>query len=297
MGGQFTGGHPAPINKSQDGLIPVTSDPVALARTAEVLGTIRASIEMAMMRPRNIEDAAKSVRAAVCRPSMAKIATYRLPRGNNPDVTGPSVGLAREIARNWGNLKHGFRVVSQSDTEVHLEGFAWDFETMNQVQLETKFNKTVPRKRDGKTVYIKTSDSQLAELISARGAKLERNAILALIPADLVDEFVNLAFGTIENEKVAEAEAQIDPQELITKACLMFDQWGIKPEQVDAYVALKGEWSPKAIAHLEGLKTAIQEEQVDPGDVFPPLKVESEPANSEQPYSKSPFTSSQEGQS
>ncbi|MCH8828317.1 MAG: type II secretion system F family protein, partial [Planctomycetes bacterium] len=52
--------------------------------------------------------------ASCRRPGFAEVARYSFPRGD-ATIEGPSIDLAREIARCWGNMRCGIRIVSQDD--------------------------------------------------------------------------------------------------------------------------------------------------------------------------------------
>ena len=57
--------------------------------------------------------------AALRRPNFADKAAYRYPRGGTT-VEGPSIYLARELARVFGNIRHGVEILAVTPTEVHI---------------------------------------------------------------------------------------------------------------------------------------------------------------------------------
>jgi len=65
---------------------------------------IQAAIISAKKFPRDENQAYAKAIKSVQRPSMAESATYNFPRGGK-SISGPSVDLARELARCWGNIR------------------------------------------------------------------------------------------------------------------------------------------------------------------------------------------------
>lgn len=65
---------------------------------------IESAIIVAKKFPRNEEACFQKLMKAASRSSFAEDATYSFPRGDT-NVTGPSVNLAREAARIWGNIR------------------------------------------------------------------------------------------------------------------------------------------------------------------------------------------------
>lgn len=248
--------------------------PVALARVAEAVATIRASVEVAYMNRRDESGVLERALEAMRRPKAADQATYLYQRGGT-DITGPSVRLARELARVWGNIQHGLRIISSDDNEVHIEGWAWDLESNMRTARESKFAKKIQRKRGDKTVWITPDERDLDELIARRGAKLTRNAILELLPDYLIDEALAQAYATLREEEASKKAN--DPQAQIADACATFEGWGVKPEQLLA--AIGGEWSSEGLAKLRQIYNSIRDGNSKVDEHFaPPEQWEAAPA-------------------
>lgn len=144
---------------------------------------IEAALTVAMVRPRRDQDCALRIFDACKRPSFARGAVYSFPRAGGK-VSGPSVKLARDMAAKWGNIQHGIRVVSMDDEWVHIVGWAWDLQTNTKVQMEGQFKKLIQRKGG----WVQPDERDLRELVNKHGAIAVRNAILQLIPSDIVEE-------------------------------------------------------------------------------------------------------------
>jgi hypothetical protein len=230
---------------------------------AEVMGVIRASCEMALLNPRDERQAGLRVLQSMTRPRVADGATYQFKRGGKP-IIGPSVKLAREIARCWGNIQHGHKVISEDDESIHIEGWAWDLEANSRTSKEAKFKKLIQRKRGNQTIWETPDERDLNELILRRAALLQRNALLELFPTDLVDECLDAAANTLSGE--SQRQIEDDPKEIVRKTIALFDAIGISEEQLKAF---GGPWSHKKVAELRGVYNSIQDGHTTQDEHFP----------------------------
>lgn len=155
-------------------------------KSTEIQAEVQAAAVLAMNRPRDEGKARERITMSCQRPAFADGAEYRYERGSSV-VQGPSVKLARELARCWGNIRYGIRVLSMTAEEVQIEGWAWDLETNSRVSSEARFGRKVQRKQGGQTVWVEADERNLRELVNKHGAIAVRNSILQLLPPDVVD--------------------------------------------------------------------------------------------------------------
>lgn len=169
------------------------------------------------------------------RAAFAESAAYSFPRGGS-NVTGPSVDLAREAARLWGNLRYGLRLVSVDDDYVHIKGYAFDLETNTMTEAEDKFRKLVQRKvgpREARrTEWVEPDERDLRELVNRRGAICVRNAILQLIPPDVVDDAMRACDETMK--KAAKGDLTQDRTQAIRRIAVAFDKLGVNTDMLVA---------------------------------------------------------------
>ena len=196
---------------------------------------VKAAIVLARANQRDEMTAFKSIMTACKRPSFAKAAMYRFPRGNS-EIVGPSVDLAREMARVWGNIRYGARIVTEDDTTVHIKGFAFDLETNAYVEMEDKFRKLIQRKdkHTKETKWVQPDERDLRELVNRRGAFLERNCILKLMPPDFIDDAMDRADETLRLDASGELEA--DRAGTVKKMVMAFDEVRVSPEMLAEYL-------------------------------------------------------------
>lgn len=158
---------------------------------------IRAAVMVAVQMRRNESGAYGRMMEAAQRPSFQDKAVYSYPRGGQK-IIGPSVNLAREFARVWGNIRHGFDVVSDDGEYVQVIGYAWDMESNTKSTQGARFRCLVQRKRDGATKWVVPDERDKRELINKHGAIAQRNALLQVLPRDMVEDIVEACLSNAE---------------------------------------------------------------------------------------------------
>lgn len=158
--------------------------------------------------------------------TMAEVAFYSLPRGKQT-VTGPSIRLAEEIARVYGNFQYGHRELSRDHEKSEIEVFAWDMENNNRsIRQITVFHvmdtKEGPRKlRDQKDI-----DDKIANVAS----KQVRGRILALVPKWLSEAAI------AECRKTLETGGGETIQSRVRKMTQVFAKYGVTNSHLEAYM-------------------------------------------------------------
>ncbi|MEY9096317.1 hypothetical protein [Paenibacillus sp. RC84] len=167
--------------------------PQALAMVSRQAEEVKAAVFMAKSYPRNEHEAYTRIMRSCERKSLAEGAMYEFPRGGQK-VTGPSIRLAEEIARNWGNIDSGVVELEQKNGESQVMAYAWDLETNTR---QTKVF-TVKHERKTKTSTTKLDDPRdIYETVANQGARRVRSCILAIIPGDVVEAAVEQCKRTL----------------------------------------------------------------------------------------------------
>jgi len=235
-----------------------SSDATELAiaeRQMAVMQEIQGAMVMAKKFPRDERQVFSDVVSDMGRKTMALSATYKYKRGGT-EIKGPSVKLARAIARRWGNLRWGTEVIGDDGEHVTIESFAWDVQDHNKKTMQDRFSKLVQRKvtdANGEqiTKWVVPDERDLRELINRRAAINERNCMLQIFPADLVEVAMTAARNTVEN--------QIDdPKKEEKRLVLEFRKLGVSAKQLNDYVGSET-WGIQDIADLQEVLTSIQE--------------------------------------
>lgn len=205
----------------------------ALAAIARDEAEIKGAIIVARQFPRNESAAHLRIMKACDRPAFADEALYSFPRGKGENATmveGPSVNMARELARCWGNVQCDLRIVSDDEERVHIRGVAWDVETNTRFAAEDKFKKLIQRKSG----WIRPDERDLRELINRRGAIVLRNAILQVIPRDIVEDAIKRCNETLV--KAAAGKLKDDPKKAVRQMVEKFDELGVTVAMLEAYL-------------------------------------------------------------
>jgi len=203
------------------------------------------------------------------RPRFADAAVYAFPRGGQT-IEGPSVNLARECARLWGNLRHGVSIVSADDDWIHIKGWAWDLQTNTKVEVEDRFRRLVQRRQQGGgTQWVKPDERDLRELVNRRGAICVRNAILQVMPPDVVDEAVDQAKRT--NADAAAGRLSTDPTGTVRAMARAFGAIGVTVAMIEAKLghALTAELVDAAeLAELRAIFASLRDGNTKRADHF-----------------------------
>jgi hypothetical protein len=272
------------------GLATRTEQTFELAPTsgaAEKQFEIQSAIIIARHFPRNEDQAFARLMKASKRPSFADEASYSFKRGKKKDeetgkyvdnyVEGPSVNLAREAARVWGNIRYGLEVIRDDEETRQIRGWAWDLETNVKVTAEDDFKKLVQRKQygdDGKakgTAWVTTDERDLRELTNRRGAILVRNCILQLMPMDLIDD------SRSECNKTIESKAKTDPEGERKKIIIAFASLNVTPDMIEQKLGHKlAECSPTEISSLRKIYKSISDGNSTWAEYVEPKRAEAE---------------------
>lgn len=255
---------------SENGALVTSNEVGAVSAVAREQSEIAAAVGSAKRYPRNETAAFLAAVKAFERPAMAESAQYKYPRGKT-EVSGPSVYLARQLARAWGNLRYGMRVVSCDEQYTHIKGYALDLETNAYVEHEDKFRNLVQRKvwKDGvsETKWVTPDERDLRELINKRGAIAMRNAILQIVPPDLIDDAIARAEQTLR--KVAARDLSTNRADTVKALVVEFDKLAITIEMIEKRLGHKLDAiSEDELANLRQVYKSIRDGEATREDHF-----------------------------
>ena len=234
----------------QEVLDPQTGELKPLAGAAEKQHEIQSAIVMAKRIPRDEDMAFSKVMKSCLRSPFAEQCAYSFPRGKG-QVMGPSVHLAREAARCWGNIRYGLDIIRDDEESRQIQGWAWDLETNTKVSAEDEFKKLIYRKKGG---WIKPDERDLRELTNRRGAILVRNCLLQLLPKDLIEDALGKSSETLS------AKVRTDPNKAKKDLILAFGQLSVTPEMLSEFLGHPlDQSSPSEIAELRTIYRSISD--------------------------------------
>lgn len=210
---------------------------------------IQSAIIIARKFPRNEEQCFQELMAACKRPSFAEDATYSFPRGD-AQVEGPSVNLAREAGRIWGNIRFGLYIVREDEESMLIRGWAWDIQKNTKVEHDDSFKKLIQRKGKG---WVVPDERDLRELTNRRGAILVRNSLLQVMPKDLIEDALYQCSQTLEDK------TSKDPEAAKKRLLVDFATINVTVEMLEKRLGHPfAQASPKELTELRGICNSIQ---------------------------------------
>ena len=218
----------------------------------------RGQMQLAKMFPRNEQSSYAELMDACKLPALADVAFYSVPRAGGR-VSGPTIRIAEEIARIYGNFEFGHRELSRTEAgsgprdygRSEVEVYAWDKEKNNRsirqiTVIHTLDTKDGPRKlRDQKDV-----DDKIANVAS----KQVRGRILALVPKWMVEAAIQ------ECRKTLSGDNDVPLSERVRRMTQRFAKLGVTTDHIERYLGGKlDEILADDIADLQGVYNSIRE--------------------------------------
>ena len=225
------------------------------AGAAEKQFEVQSAIIIAKRFPRNEDAAFEKLMKSAGRTSFAEDASYSFPRGGS-NVEGPSVNLAREAARLWGNVRYGVDIIRDDEESRQIRAWAWDMETNTRVSVEDDFKKVVQRKdkKSGITNWVTADERDLRELTNRRGAIALRGALLQILPKDLIEDAMTRCKQTVQTG------AANDPEAARKRLIMAFSELNISPDMLEQKLGHPlAQCSPAEIADLRKVYKSISD--------------------------------------
>lgn len=187
---------------------------------------------------------------------------FKTPDGQTQLVEGPSIKAAMALARRWGNCSAAARMLSEDATGINVEGVFIDFESSFRVLRPHRVSRFLKR-RSGQIVELSPDRLQMAT--QAGCSKALRNAILAGLPAYLVNSFFKKAKTIVAGGKLEDRATQAEAD----KAIRAFAPYNVTAEQIEKNLELpRTQWTRESIATLRGLYTALKDGQTTVEEAF-----------------------------
>lgn len=215
---------------SQRPALPASVNMGAVSIEAErAVAEARGQMQLAKMFPRNLNAAHAELMESCAIPAMASVAFYSVPRGNSK-ITGPSIRLAEEIARVFGNFEFGHRELSRGDGKSEVEVYAWDKETNNRSIRQITVRHVIDTQNGPKPCR---DQGEIDNLIANKASKQLRGRILAMMPKWLVE-------SAIEQCKLTISGGNKEPLSVrVRKMTGAFAPYGVTVEHIEKRIGKK----------------------------------------------------------
>lgn len=225
--------------------------------TAGAAAEIQAAVILAKRFKRSEDEAYQRILKALDRFAFADKALYEYKRGKTR-IEGPSVYLARECAKYWGNLRYGAVLTGETTNDEGQQvitgyGYCWDIQ--NNVYEEEHFRvpRLVQRKdENGVTQWVVPDERDLREVVGKAGALATRNCILRILPEDYIADFCAKANATLEKN------VRADPQAAKKALIEAFGKLNIPVTEVEAFLKCPlDRASPKQLVSLRNIWKSV----------------------------------------
>ena len=205
---------------------------------------------LAKQFPRDENQAFTKAMTACQRPEFAEKATYSYARSGET-ISGPSIRLAEELARCWGNIDFGIKELSQKDGESEMMAYAWDLET----NTRSSQNFSVRHIRDTRDGAKKlTTQRDIYENNANNGGRRLRARILAILPPDLVNRAV------AECRRTMEGKNDIPLTDRIKNMIMAFQKVGVRQALIEKRLGHSADSiTPEELAEYKGILNSLKD--------------------------------------
>ena len=239
---------------------------MAEALNSRETALIQSQMVVAKRCPRNPILARERILEDCRRPGLAEKAVYCYSRGGT-DITGPSIHLAKAIAKRWGNINSGIVELEQRRGangigESVCEAYTLDLETNYR---ESKIF-TVPHIRYTKQGARKLEDPRdIYELVANNGARRERSCMLSTFPPDIVEDAV------AECVKTMKANADTSPENVKKMIDAFTDKFGVTKTQIEKRIQRRIDAiTPAQMVNLRNIFNSLKDGMGAPEEWFEP---------------------------
>ncbi|SEN89034.1 hypothetical protein [Nonomuraea pusilla] len=245
---------------------PVRVGQATAVEQSRAVAEVHAAIVVAQQCPRDVQAARLDIQNSCSQMSFAEQAFFRYKRSSST-ISGPTIHMARELARCWGNVQYGIAEMSRDDEHGQSEmmAFAWDVQTNSR--SSTTF--IVPHKRDtsdGTKPIVDMRD--IYENNANMGARRVREMIFAILPPWLVEEAKELCNKTLAGGGDKPLAVRVD------EALVGFAGLGVAADRLEQKLGRpKEEWNGYDVAQLRVIYRSIQRREVTVEDEFPAPKL------------------------
>ena len=228
---------------------------------ARAVAEVQAAVVVAQQVPRDLAAALTAMRESCNQVGLADRAFFKFPRAGKT-VTGPSVHLARELARCWGNIQYGVQELRRDDREGYseMQAWAWDVQT-NTRSMQTFI---VPHRRTKSKGVVDITDMRdIYENNANQGARRLREAIFAILPTWFTEEAKSICIKTLSDgggKTLAQQAAD---------AISRFGDLGVSAARMEKRFGPSGEWGSHDMAQLRVIWASISQGTVSAEDEFP----------------------------
>ncbi|MEU5838814.1 hypothetical protein ABZ820_34835 [Streptomyces diacarni] len=244
---------------------------------------VQAAVVVAQQCPRNPAASIAEMEQVCTQQALAEKAFYSFRRAGST-ITGPTVHLARELARCWGNLQYGLVELRRDDEygESEMQAFAWDVQTNSRVSNTF----IVPHRRDKKKGEGSEKLTELRDIYennTSNGSRRVREAIFSVLPGWFVDRAVQTCRATLNGG------GGVPLPQRVADAVKAFEGLGVTADRIEAKLGrTSAKWTEHDVTELGILFGSITRREISVEDAFPPPRVTAEEITGSEPPATGP---------
>lgn len=191
--------------------------------SSKAVAEAQGKLVIAKRFPRDEFAAFEKLMNACSRQILAEKAIYSYPRSGN-NITGPSIRLAEEAARCWGNVDFGVKELSQKEGESEMMAYCWDMETNVMSSQQFVVHHVMDTKKGVKKL---TEQRDIYENNANMAGRRLRARILAILPPDLIEAALAKCRETLAGT------SEVPLEDRIRKMVSAFEQISVRREMLE----------------------------------------------------------------
>lgn len=246
---------------------PKRTTQTTMVEQSRAVAEVQAAVTVALQFPRDMQRAYAEMRAACGRLRLAERAFYDVPNRGR----GPTVHLARELARIWGNLDYGVRELARDDEAAmsEVQAYAWDQQT--NVRSSRTFQAPHAKMVGKGAAKRRETLIDLDDIYRNNqnvGAKAVRETIMSILPRDFVEEAQDICHRTLKDGDGVPVEKRI------SDAVAAFAGIAVGVDRLEAKIGKpRGQWGAQQVADCAIWYTSITRDGIDASSLIPEVVV------------------------
>jgi len=236
-----------------------------IVEQTRAVAEVAAAVRVAQDNPRSETTARAAMLETCSRLSVAERAFYEVPNRG----AGPSIHLARELARIWGNLDYGVRELSRDDTAgtSEMQVWAWDQQT-NSRSTRSFLAPHVRMKAGQRQRLTDIGDIYLSN--QNVGARAVRECIFAVLPGWFVAEAEARCKETLKHGDGKPFDEQAD-----NAVTAFADEFNVALPRIEERVGAKrAKWTANHLVQLRRIYSSITVDGIPAEQYFPDKPVD-----------------------
>lgn len=239
-----------------------TGGNMTAVETATREAEIQAMVVVAQRLPRDEDTATLQMQRACSYQAVADRAFFEITRAGKP-ISGPTIHLAKELARIWHNIRYGVVEVTRGPGWSDMKAFAWDLESNSYSETTFRVRHAIVARGEIKPL-VSFDDVYMNNANQA--ARRVREMILNVLPVWFVEEAKARCMRTLQG-----VDAQIPMPARIAKLTEAFHaNFGITKTQLEQLRSRPSSaWSDMDLAQLRVLWASLSHGETSVAELFP----------------------------